>query len=297
MLIRRLRRQQRGDTIVEVMVVLAVLGLAIGIAYATAHRSLLNARQAQENSQATAAAQTQVERIISIGCTSGNPECADIDTNPANPGYGLIHPPGGGAFCLVPGATADQPPQVKPSSDPLCAQQTTLPGSSVQITCQNGCAAPRVFEVKISWNDIMGAGQDTVTQDYTLPATAAGGGGGGIGGGGGGGGIGGGGGGGAGPGGCPLNSSGYSDRTVTGDATPNGYGNTITWGSGPYTDDSSLGTAAVHAGLISAGQTATIRVCRLPGQSSYTGSTRNGVTTRSWGSWPGSITLILLGGG
>ncbi len=160
MLINRLRRNQRGDTIIEVMIVLAVLGLAIGIAYSTANRSLLNARQAQENSQATAAAQAQVEQLVSIGCTSGNPEC-DI-TNPANPGYGLLHPPGGGAFCIVDGA-------VKPYTDPLCSQQAPLPGSSVQITCLNSCASPRIFEVVVSWDDVLGQGRDTVTQDYTLP--------------------------------------------------------------------------------------------------------------------------------
>lgn len=158
--INRLNKHQHGDTIIEVMIVLAVLGLAIGIAYSTANRSLLNARQAQENSQATAAAQAQVEQLVSIGCTSGNPNC-DI-TNPANPGYLLLHPPGGGAFCIVNGA-------VKPSTDPLCPQQAPLSGSSVQITCLNSCASPRVFEVKVSWNDVLGQGTDQVTQDYTLP--------------------------------------------------------------------------------------------------------------------------------
>ena len=46
----RLDKNQRGDTIIEVLIVLAVLGLAIGITYATANRSILNARQAQESS-------------------------------------------------------------------------------------------------------------------------------------------------------------------------------------------------------------------------------------------------------
>jgi type II secretory pathway pseudopilin PulG len=142
------------------MIVLAVLALAIGIAYSTANRSLLNARQAQENSQATATAQAQLEQLVSIGCTSGHPSC-DL-TNPANPGYKLLHPPGGGAFCIIDG-------NVKSSTDPLCAGLTTLPGSAVQITCLNGCVQPRVFEVKISWDDILGQGTDTVTQDYTLP--------------------------------------------------------------------------------------------------------------------------------
>ena len=59
----RILRHQAGDTIVEVMVVLAVLGLAIGISYATANRSLLDARQAQENSQATELLQSQIENL------------------------------------------------------------------------------------------------------------------------------------------------------------------------------------------------------------------------------------------
>src|SRR5581483_7998916 len=81
------------------------------------------------------------------------------------------------------------------------------------------------------------------------------------------------------------------DVTVTG-STSGGV-----WGSGPYTDDSNVATAAVHAGLISPGQTATIHVTTLPGQSSYQGSTQNGVTTSSWGSWGGSISLSLAAGG
>ncbi len=64
------------------------------------------------------------------------------------------------------------------------------------------------------------------------------------------------------------------------------------WGTDIYTDDSSIGTAAVHAGLITfaAGGTVTIRI--LPGQSSYTGSTANGVTSGDYGSWDGSFEFV-----
>lgn len=162
----RVRANQAGDTIVEVMVVLAVLGLAIGISYATANRSLFNARQAQENSQATTVAQSQVEQLVSIGCASGDPAC-DI-TNPANPGYLLLNPPGGGAFCIVSG-------QVKASTDPGCQNIAFLPGSQIQVKCITSCATPppvspaRAFEITVSWDDVLGQGRDTVTQDYTLP--------------------------------------------------------------------------------------------------------------------------------
>ena len=64
------------------------------------------------------------------------------------------------------------------------------------------------------------------------------------------------------------------------------------WGSGPYTDDSSICTAAVHAGRITrrAGGTVLIRV--VPGLSAYPGSRRHGVTSRAYGPWTGSFEVI-----
>jgi hypothetical protein len=62
------------------------------------------------------------------------------------------------------------------------------------------------------------------------------------------------------------------------------------WGTDIYTDDSNICAAARHAGVIPAGGGA-VTVKNGPGRSSYTGSSRNGVTTYSYGSWPGSITL------
>jgi LCCL domain len=61
------------------------------------------------------------------------------------------------------------------------------------------------------------------------------------------------------------------------------------WGEDIYSDDSSIGKSAVHAGLISfaSGGTVTFEIC--PGQASYIGSTRNGVTSVTWGVWPRSF--------
>ncbi len=64
------------------------------------------------------------------------------------------------------------------------------------------------------------------------------------------------------------------------------------WGTDVYTDDSSVCTAAVHAGLItlSGGGTVTIEI--RPGQDSYQGSTRYGITSSSYGSWGGSYVFV-----
>lgn len=58
------------------------------------------------------------------------------------------------------------------------------------------------------------------------------------------------------------------------------------WGTDTYTRDSNMGAAAVHAGLIKPGETKVLRVTVVPALPSYTGSTRNGVTTSDYGDFP-----------
>ncbi|XHF22388.1 LCCL domain-containing protein [Corallococcus interemptor] len=62
------------------------------------------------------------------------------------------------------------------------------------------------------------------------------------------------------------------------------------WGTDLYTDDSNACAAAVHAGVIPASG-GNVSVTIQPGQSSYTGTTRNGITTYSYGAWGGSFSL------
>jgi hypothetical protein len=67
------------------------------------------------------------------------------------------------------------------------------------------------------------------------------------------------------------------------------------WGTGVYTDDSSVCTAAVHRGLITleVGGTVTIEIRR--GRDSYRGTRRNGVTSQRWlEPWRGSFTFVPL---
>lgn len=87
----------------------------------------------------------------------------------------------------------------------------------------------------------------------------------------------------------PGNLTGYRDRVgqtflfqVTG--TTSG----TVWGTDIYTDDSALAVAAVHAGILRPGQSGAVRVTIVPGQGSYTGTSRNGVTTSNYGAWHGS---------
>ncbi len=75
---------------------------------------------------------------------------------------------------------------------------------------------------------------------------------------------------------------------------PGGAFGTV-WGSGTYTDDSSVCTAGVHAGVISQQGGGVVVIVISPGLSSYEGSTSNGVTSVGYGSWYGSFQVV--GGG
>jgi hypothetical protein len=95
---------------------------------------------------------------------------------------------------------------------------------------------------------------------------------------------------------APTNLVGYRNKvggvyqfTVTGVARG------AVWGTDVYTDDSTVAAAAVHAGVLAAGETKTVTVTILPGQASYPASTRNGVSSASWGSWAGSYSFAGAG--
>ena len=70
----------------------------------------------------------------------------------------------------------------------------------------------------------------------------------------------------------------YPDETVTGSSSG------TVWGSNPYTTDSTLSAAAVHAGLIGVGETAVIRRTVLGELNNFTGSSNNGITSSSYNS-------------
>jgi hypothetical protein len=89
---------------------------------------------------------------------------------------------------------------------------------------------------------------------------------------------------------CPGNLTSYRGSNGTGltcqcssSATASGG----VWGTDMYTDDSALCRAAVHAGVVPLAG-GIIHAVIAGGFSSYSGSTRNGVTSSSYGSWVGS---------
>jgi type II secretory pathway pseudopilin PulG len=85
-------RRQAGDTIIEVLICMAILGFAMSLCYGIARRGLFIVRQAEEHSQSLQLAQGQLERFRAY--LKANP------TKHTDPGTSLL--PGGTtyAFCV-----------------------------------------------------------------------------------------------------------------------------------------------------------------------------------------------------
>jgi len=66
------------------------------------------------------------------------------------------------------------------------------------------------------------------------------------------------------------------------------------WGSGPFTGDSDLSTAAVFAGALKVGEVGIVRVKIVPSPQAFVGMTANGVSTNNYGSYPGGSYEIIV---
>ena len=73
-------------------------------------------------------------------------------------------------------------------------------------------------------------------------------------------------------------------------ACPSDCAPAAVWGDQLYTDDSSICSAAIHAGVIGPGG-GEFEVVMAPGEQSYGASTRHGVASQKWGQWRGSYWL------
>ena len=64
-MMKKLTRNNKGDTIIEVLIALSVIGLAIGITYSTANKSTTAILAASQTSDATSILKSQIEFLRS----------------------------------------------------------------------------------------------------------------------------------------------------------------------------------------------------------------------------------------
>ncbi|HET7320072.1 MAG TPA: hypothetical protein VFI84_00625 [Candidatus Saccharimonadales bacterium] len=151
------RLNQGGDTIVEVLVALAILGSALGIGYAAASSGLRGTQQASEHSQALKIAQAQAEML---------------EINSANSSlYNTAN-----AFCYNSTTYTDwtgisSHPPASASSDPL--DSTDYPGGCIQnffhtSVAYSGTSPNDTFTITVRWAAITGHGNDQVQLNYRV---------------------------------------------------------------------------------------------------------------------------------
>ncbi|HEY4250392.1 MAG TPA: LCCL domain-containing protein [Roseomonas sp.] len=89
---------------------------------------------------------------------------------------------------------------------------------------------------------------------------------------------------------CPLNFEGRGTPTTCicqGEPMLSG----AVWGSGPYTSDSRVCRAALHAGAVTAAG-GLVTITPAQGLQAYAGSAAHGVTTMDYGPWQASFTVM-----
>lgn len=142
-------RNQRGDTIVEVLFALAVLGAVLGSSYVVVNRNVKTNQSSQERLAAVKIAESQLERL----------KVASV-TNPAILASNDI--------CLT------ETNQVEPSSSNRCRVDAAGSPTSdvlayrIAITKVTDTATVIKYKISVKWLNIRGAGDDTLDYFYEV---------------------------------------------------------------------------------------------------------------------------------
>lgn len=167
---KRIFHNQRGDTIVEVLVSVAALSLVLSASYALANRSSQATRQAQERGESFKLAESQLERFkeyLTVP-SSDNPEPADGDV-----------------FCVIPKPVVIPSDNGKIILDKFVAPALPPANAQDELTAQfsafgahPGCVSGfyntfiertgNTYTVHTRWNAVTGRGIDEATMVYRV---------------------------------------------------------------------------------------------------------------------------------
>ncbi len=146
-----MKRTQRGDTLVEVMLATAVIGLVIGSSYATATKALRTGRFAQEQTEALKIAESEVEKLKYIA-SLGTSATASQNIFPSAPA----------PFCI------DDTFQVQPITNlSACAGLNGLYSQQISYTAVS-IGATDTFTVAVTWTQQGSGNQGNVQIAYRL---------------------------------------------------------------------------------------------------------------------------------
>lgn len=145
---RRPARQQRGDTIVEVLICILIVSMILTGAYVTTNRSTTGVRDAQEHAEALKLVQSQLEQIRQ-------------DANTTDPS--VFDEPDSTEFCMVDGETvsASGPTAAQCTLDRAAQPTTDQPAyklTATRVDCNVGVQCHQ-FAVKAEWDSVTAEGK------------------------------------------------------------------------------------------------------------------------------------------
>jgi len=140
--------RQRGDTLVEVLISIAVVSLILGGAYVTTSRSLNATRAAQERGIALKLAESQIERLKGLAATNPTALFGAAAPNP---------------FCISSAGA------VIAASNAACAVDTSGAATTVQPIFRLSIArAGNEFTLTETWVDVSGKNTDRMQMKYRV---------------------------------------------------------------------------------------------------------------------------------
>lgn len=137
---------ERGDTLVEVLIAIAVVSLILGGAYVTTNTSLLATRAAQERGNALKLAEAQIEQLKGIAAT-----------NPTAVFGGAAPSP----FCI------SNTGAVVAATNAACAVDTSGAASTTEPIFHLSIArSGNDFDLTETWGDVNGKNADSLVLKY-----------------------------------------------------------------------------------------------------------------------------------
>ena len=150
---------QAGDTIVEVLIAIAVTSMVLTGAFVSTRQSTLGTRKSQERVEALKVAEEQLERLRELTAVPGNQF-----TNSGQPSYTCVTT--SSTWQAV--ATGFQSPENfnEPTYHPPACTRTPATGVPYYPTIvRSGPAGNYTFKIHVRW-DRLGGGMDEVTLAY-----------------------------------------------------------------------------------------------------------------------------------
>lgn len=154
-MIERLRKNYKGDTIVEVLIAITVASSVLGVSLSTMNRNLSITRDNQERTEASKYAQGQIEALKAI-----------VD-------QGITPPAVGKSFCLSSNGTTvtvlsdGNPPRTTPEADDFATYGICKSADDLYhyvITHD----APKSFRVYVRWDALRGQPRHQVIMAYRI---------------------------------------------------------------------------------------------------------------------------------